>query len=384
LWILEDETDGVAGKLFTVESVRRKNNNSGTVQLLEYNESVDDDRPVVPTKVVSSIPSVLPPAPNAVTLEIVWEEVNAQWTAYLVAVIDAKNTQNIGGNSYRIKVDWVDGVSIAVPKKYQMTFDSTTPDIKVPAVDFQDMTVSVIAAVLTPGGILGPYSPVVQKYVDVGTPPTSLTDTFVEDAIIRCKSGQANGIVDMLWSYTYADIANLDGFAIIYRIQKYLWSWVTTAVLGSTATMIPTLEVPPGSEAQAAAIDIQTNMLQWKADGRLFCFFGLFYGDDYEIFKVDLIATSVDQIQNYSWVMLRGEEGTTAAEWPIGSVLSYVPSEYIDAMEFIRNPLQVSIGFPQPLAIKDNVHSSIAAYKMIPVAPGYKRSNLSIWDVEYI
>jgi hypothetical protein len=367
-----------------VESVRRKNNNSGTVQLLEYNESVYDDRPVVPTKVVSSIPSVIPPAPNAVTLEIVWEEVNAQWTAYLVAVIDAKNTQNIGGNSYRVKVDWVDGASTAVPQKYQMTFDSATTDIKVPAVDFNGMTVSVIAAALTPGGILGSYSPVVQKYVDVGTPPALLTDTFVENATIYYKPGQANSIVDLKWDYTYADLSNLDGFAIVYRIQKYLWSWVTTAVLGSTATMIPTLEVTPGTDAQAAAVDIKSNILQWKADGRLFCFFGFFGPGGYEIVAVDLVATTIDQINNYTWVLLRGKEGTTATEWPAGTVMSYVPSEYIDTMEYIRDPTQGSVAFSQPLAIKDALHASIAAYKMIPVAPGYARSNLSMWELKAI
>ncbi|MBI9092206.1 MAG: hypothetical protein JEZ12_23585 [Desulfobacterium sp.] len=384
LWVLEDETDGVAGKLFTVESVRRKNNNSGTVQLLEYNESVYDDLPVVPTKVVSSVPRVLPPAPELISLKLIWKKsISNIWEAYVSAALKFRNYQSIGKNSFDILLHTEDGdttATIMAPKNYEYKYGISDRSFEVPAQQFNEQTIYVSAAAVSPAGLTGAHCPPARKYIT--TSPAKIiaamqgTDITGATMYYTLQPGLAL-LRDIAWGYDLS--VRISGFCVMMRYQKYRWGWTLNGAWSDTATTCPPIDTTSLGGASAWA-DLKAAMTGFKSTlepAWAYCYFHVDNGTAHEIIRVDLAASVIEG----AWVIDRAQEGTTAISFSAGAVFEWVCSPATDAKSFLDDPDQRAYSWDTDMPVKQCFYAAIAPYLKLADG-GWDRGNISLWAAQ--
>jgi len=204
---------------------------------------------------------------------------------------------------------------------------------------------------------------------------STVTDVQVQNAELL-YSMQAGGLFlnSMTWEYTLT-APNISGFAVIYRTQPYQWSWSFGTALASTDTNLTTIinkmNWSTGGGVEAVD-DFCARYLEWAATPAKTPHFYLMVTDAnyHEIIRVDTVALTVH----------RGQEGTTARNFAVGSVLSYSPCEQIDTVAILPDTTQRAYVFSPPVEINFALHCTIIAYKAITEAPGYKRSKYAYWD----
>lgn len=549
LWVLQNTTDEVEGKLFTYIEISRDNNNHADVILLEYNESVYDDGPVMPTRIVSGRLNPLPPALKSVEAELVWKLENYFWVPYVQMTFELDEEahySNVPIVKGKVYAHLEDGDLTGSPPDnmtYELSWEVMSQFAEYPVPGIDDKTAFVTACLVDTLGREGRLIDPVDLFIDTKfTPPivagvevdatkgdsgydyygdhysayvkwnpvgweldgalytpildwnsgnnyynfasyvvvwgivdntgdypalselhfysmpngigsifnpdgSAISDAATLDQICRdamqlrvdglgysskyiawtvaavMKNGhwaidatqtspadygldwdwvQVQGpsdsgltvedvqvtnaeiyykmvpnaahVCEIRWDYTLSS-PTFDGFAIMWRYQPYQWLWATNAQYLVGATGRPSLDTASigGSDAY---LNLVAMMTQWKAKGILYCFFLITDATNHEVIRVDLTATD----PSGTWVVERGQEGTTARTWSTGAWVEYACSEYVDQILFVEDTAKRSIVMDKPLVVNQALHCSIVAYKWMDESPGYKRSNLAFWE----
>lgn len=177
---------------------------------------------------------------------------------------------------------------------------------------------------------------------------------------------------EMNWDYTLQS-PNIDGFAVIYRMQPFLWSWVLSgsfaANVTSLATIVAAMNLSSGGGTVAAA-DFADRYAEWYAGGVPYFYLMISDATYFEMMRVD----------TQTLVVTRGVEGTTARAWAANAVISYSPCELIDTVGLINDTTQRSYTFSPAVEINCALHATIVAYKAVNAAPGYLRCHYAFWD----
>lgn len=205
------------------------------------------------------------------------------------------------------------------------------------------------------------------------------TGATVEDVQIQnaelVMTMQPGSVVlnEMNWDYTLSS-PEIDGFMILYRAQPYWWSWAVNGNIAAETTSLATILGAvdlTSNDGLAAANDLADRYAEWYAGGVPYFYMLIASTTAYELIKIN----------TQTWVVERGVEGTTAQAWAAGDVISYSPCELIDGLAAIMDTNQRSFVFNPPLALNFALHCTIAAVKLVPDAPGYKRSHYAFWDL---
>lgn len=201
----------------------------------------------------------------------------------------------------------------------------------------------------------------------------NVTDNQIQNAeLIYTMQPGSVFLNEMNWDYAL-ESPYIDGFAIIARVQPYIWSWLLNGTVSaaetSIANIINAVDLTSGGGGSAAS-DFVDRYAEWHASGIPY-FFMMFVNETaYEMIKIDTQTLSVT----------RGVEGTTARQWLSGATWSYTPCELIDNMAFITDTKQRNYIFNPPVSINMSLHCTIVAAKLIAESPGYLRSNYAFWD----
>lgn len=344
---------------FKRTSITRKTSDSGEVQWVEGLESR--------STLVSAGTATDSPESGTLDCWLTHSSNNAQWVAraYYQRKLGALATASWAGKANLLTLQPGDVVTVAGTRY-------GNPVVMVDDVTLKrDLQVKFKATEYSP--VLEPwgdYAPVaVAAAVD---PVPDITDSIVTNAKCFYLLQGEGADVWMSWTYPSYTPAKHSGFKIFWRQQPHRWAWLTTGITTISQTIPPATDV--GSTAKAEADASWLSMREkWEETGTSHFLAEFTDGINYEVVKYDLATGQIE----------RGVEGTIAREWPVGTEISYLPSDVASDDEHLVGaeprstaPGNVSAGF--------TVHVAICAYQETNDPTGYQRTNLAVFTAEEV
>jgi len=389
LWLLEDETSSIAGKLFTIESIKRKNDNSAQIELLEYNKSVYNDLPVVPTMIVSSVLSSNPPEIEKVNVDIFWKasSSNVYEMQLSIGVKFSDINAFVGSNYFNFKVHTEDGdttISLPVAPVYEDQYKIFEKTFEISAAIFKEKTIYVTAASVAPSGKRSSYCSPTVKYITTDTNSVlkqALIDNSISNAIIKYSwQPELATLKEISWDYSSS--VQISGFIVMFRFQTFQWKWNLSASYLNTNTGKPSIDTA-SQGGIAAWNDLKNNMSNWKnilPVGHKFCYFHLDKGVDHEIIKVDLVNSD---LTSDTWAVDRGQEGTVALSFSAGDILEYVAGPFTETGWYIYDIATRSYKWDKSSPFNQYLFASICPF-IIFSDDTWARGNITLWTPEEI
>jgi len=241
LWILVNDTDNIEAKDFTIEGLKRSNENVPEFFLLEYNDSVYSDEEVVPTEIVSGLVHKKLPALAGLDVHLDWvlDLSTHTWAPHIFLSFELDQTA-----AYRSKIvkgrvfgSFRDGnvASRGVTDKgYDFSFDVDQLIINYPAKTLHDKTLFVNAALINESGGVGYLmSEDVVFYIDTSWAPPIGVNTVTIDWTNTDFYKDFYSIV-VYWdpagwrlndSLKYEPIVHWNNGDNYYNYKKYVIAW---------------------------------------------------------------------------------------------------------------------------------------------------------------